>query len=184
MWVPKARKGQFLGRSRTHASSIGLIQNLETGNISCQFHVTFDDYFTSVGSTQDNVALEDTWTHLFKFMSEDYREPSEIDNLPELEQGWLTIREIEDRRRITPQRRIRLGIPDEDDEVREQPEQNDIIANDNNLDFNERNQSDDSDNEDSVPQPEGVRRNPGRAMRGINRCYHNNDFINLTFEER
>ena len=26
-WVPKARRGQFLGRSRTHASSIGLIKN-------------------------------------------------------------------------------------------------------------------------------------------------------------
>ena len=29
-WIPKSIKGQFLGRSRTHISSIGLIRNLET----------------------------------------------------------------------------------------------------------------------------------------------------------
>ena len=38
-WVPKARRGQFLGRSKIHASSIGLVRNLTTQRVSSQFHV-------------------------------------------------------------------------------------------------------------------------------------------------
>ena len=33
-WVPKARRGQFMGRAKLHASAIGLIRNLTTGNIT------------------------------------------------------------------------------------------------------------------------------------------------------
>jgi hypothetical protein len=49
-WQPRARRGQFLGYIPEHSSSIGLILNTTIGNISPQYHVTHDDYFTTVPS--------------------------------------------------------------------------------------------------------------------------------------
>mmetsp|Transcript_18227 Transcript_18227/g.25727 ORF Transcript_18227/g.25727 Transcript_18227/m.25727 type:complete len:139 (-) Transcript_18227:2365-2781(-) len=69
-WVPRSRQGQFLGRSRVHASNIGMDRNLRTGNITSQFHVVYDDYFTTIGSKEQNIGLSDTWNHLFQFFQE------------------------------------------------------------------------------------------------------------------
>ena len=112
-WVPKARRGQFVGRSRVHASNVGQIRNLKTGNITTQFHVTYDDYFTTAASNHDNISLEETWTHLFKYMSEDLRDPADIDEIPRLAEEWLTDEERNnrnegDRRHID--RPQRLGV--------------------------------------------------------------------------
>ena len=49
-WNPRSRRGQFVGYSRDHASSIGLIRNLKTGSISPQFHVVYDNWFETVTS--------------------------------------------------------------------------------------------------------------------------------------
>ena len=68
--VPRAQRGHFLGRSKTHALNIGLIRNLKTGRISTQYHVVYGDYFTTIASNNENIALEDTWNHLFQFISE------------------------------------------------------------------------------------------------------------------
>ena len=40
-WNPRSKMGQFLGRSREHSSSVGLIRNLKTGGVSAQFHYIF-----------------------------------------------------------------------------------------------------------------------------------------------
>ena len=47
-WEPKSRRGQFLGQSPEHSSTIGRILNLKTGRISPQYHVVYDDLFTTV----------------------------------------------------------------------------------------------------------------------------------------
>ena len=44
-WADRARVGIYLGQSRTHASSVGLILNTQTGLVSPQFHVKFDNLF-------------------------------------------------------------------------------------------------------------------------------------------
>jgi hypothetical protein len=49
-WMPKSRRGQFVGRSKSHAGTVGLIRNLKTGSITTQFHVVYDDWFTTVSS--------------------------------------------------------------------------------------------------------------------------------------
>jgi hypothetical protein len=49
-WKPLARRGQFLGYSPEHSSSIGLILNTTTGKIIPQYHVVHGDYFTTVPS--------------------------------------------------------------------------------------------------------------------------------------
>jgi hypothetical protein len=59
-WQPRARRGQFLGYSMDHSSSIGLILNKDTGNISPQYHVVHDDYFTTVPSVDSTKTFDAT----------------------------------------------------------------------------------------------------------------------------
>jgi hypothetical protein len=47
-WEPRARMGLYVGRSPSHAANVALIFNPRTGHISPQFHVIFDDDFTTV----------------------------------------------------------------------------------------------------------------------------------------
>ena len=47
-WEPRARVGIYLGRSPAHASSVALVLNPKTGLVSPQYHVVFDDDFTTV----------------------------------------------------------------------------------------------------------------------------------------
>ena len=56
-WRPRSRRGVFVGLSRKHASSIPLVLNCTTLAISAQFHVVFDDWFTSVLSPHQTQTL-------------------------------------------------------------------------------------------------------------------------------
>jgi hypothetical protein len=47
-WEPRARMGLYIGRSPSHAANVALIFNPCTGHIFLQFHVIFDDDFTTV----------------------------------------------------------------------------------------------------------------------------------------
>ena len=47
-WEPRARMGIYVGRSPSHASNVALVLNPRTGHVSPQFHVVFDDDFTTV----------------------------------------------------------------------------------------------------------------------------------------
>jgi hypothetical protein len=49
-WQPRSRRGLFVGLSDSHSSDVPLILNLSTGSISPQFHVVFDDSFSTVMS--------------------------------------------------------------------------------------------------------------------------------------
>ena len=44
-WTPRSRRGQYLGVSPVHSSTIGRILNLRTGYVSPQYHVVYDDSF-------------------------------------------------------------------------------------------------------------------------------------------
>ena len=55
-WQPRSRRGVFVGYSRVHSSDVPLILNPKTGHISPQYHVVFDDSFSTVisqSSTDD-----------------------------------------------------------------------------------------------------------------------------------
>ena len=71
-WSPRSKMGQFLGRSTEHAGSIGLIRNLKTNAISSQFHVVYDNEFTTVTSdwSNDNIPVPPNFHNLFKFSRE------------------------------------------------------------------------------------------------------------------
>ena len=47
-WEPKYHTGIYLGRSSCHASSIALVLNLSSGLVSPQFHVVYDNTFSTV----------------------------------------------------------------------------------------------------------------------------------------
>ncbi len=47
-WEPGAQMSLYLGRSPSHAANVALIFNPRTGHMCPQFHVTFDDDFTTV----------------------------------------------------------------------------------------------------------------------------------------
>jgi len=49
-WDPKSKCGQFLGMSKQHVSMIGLICNLTTGSVTPQYHIVYDELFTTVPS--------------------------------------------------------------------------------------------------------------------------------------
>jgi Reverse transcriptase (RNA-dependent DNA polymerase) len=58
-WLERARIGIYLGKSPRHARSVALVLNPQTGNVSPQYHVKFDDTFETVrGIVDDNHA---TW---------------------------------------------------------------------------------------------------------------------------
>ena len=47
-WEPRARLGIYVGHSPHHSGSVALVLNPKTGLISPQFHVVFDDNFSTV----------------------------------------------------------------------------------------------------------------------------------------
>jgi hypothetical protein len=65
-WNPRARLGLFLGFSERHYSQVPLVLNIETGKISLQYHVIFDDKFKIVHLLPDNKALEKQWTRILR----------------------------------------------------------------------------------------------------------------------
>ena len=98
-WNPRSRRGQFLGYSKEHSTTIGQILNLRTGYITPQFHVVYDDFF----QTAHNEALIDgnmlpfdeiEWENLFRDQRERYIE-EDLDEFPELNDEWLDQNEID-----------------------------------------------------------------------------------------
>ena len=51
-WEPRSRRGQYMGTSPLHASTVGLVRNLQTGSITPQFHMVYDDFFETVHSDE------------------------------------------------------------------------------------------------------------------------------------
>ena len=64
-WIPCSRQAVYLGISPQHAGSVALVLNLKTGYISPQFHIVFDDDFTTTSARITN-KLPDNWNELFK----------------------------------------------------------------------------------------------------------------------
>ena len=51
-WAPRSQRGVNMGFSKIHSTQVGLVINLLTGSISPQYHVVFDDMFsTGMSST-------------------------------------------------------------------------------------------------------------------------------------
>ena len=121
-WAPKARRGQFLGFSRGHSSTIGLMRNLQTGYISPQFHVVFDELFTTVHSVDED---DETWIELFISEREYYGPDEEEEDddalaFPDIDPEWLPVAELP----LDPE----VAVPNEPvDQVFPEPDNDDHI---------------------------------------------------------
>lgn len=93
-WEPRSRRGQYMGISPMHASTVGLVRNLQTGTITPQFHMVYDDFFETVHSDAEREPKE--WSELLQFsrFQSDYDEEA---NVPELEDEWVSPDELHSR---------------------------------------------------------------------------------------
>ncbi len=62
-WKPRSRVGVYLGLSPEHASSVPLVLSTSTALVSPQFHIVFDDYFTTTKCLHTN-QLPPNWSTL------------------------------------------------------------------------------------------------------------------------
>jgi hypothetical protein len=68
-WEPRARRGQFLGFSAAHSTSVGLIRNINSNHVSPQFHFVADPRFETVtGGLQGRSIAEITADTLHLFL--------------------------------------------------------------------------------------------------------------------
>jgi hypothetical protein len=94
-WQPKSRLGIFVGMSTFHSSDVPLVLNLQTGYITAQFHVVFDDLFSTVASIGREEEPPSHWQDLClhsHYVATD-------DDHSHLEDQWLTPQERESKRR-------------------------------------------------------------------------------------
>ena len=60
-WDKRARIGIYLGTSPRHSRKVALVLSLQTGHVSPQFHVVFDDMFETLRPSAGNVLPESKW---------------------------------------------------------------------------------------------------------------------------
>jgi transposase InsO family protein len=66
-WQPRSHRTMHMGLSPLHASTVPTVLNLDTGAITPQFQVMFDDWFSTVTSTISEIPnfTEDVWQKMF-----------------------------------------------------------------------------------------------------------------------
>mgnify|MGYP001433819344 CR=1 FL=1 len=98
-WKPRSCRGQFMGFSPSHSSRVANVLNLVTGYVSPQFHVVFDDLFSTVATDGVHTDHFDatSWNRLIESGYEPDVWGVERDddgNLiaepPHLDESWLT----------------------------------------------------------------------------------------------
>ena len=68
-WDSRVRIGAYVGRSPRHAGNVAMILNPSTGHVSPQFHVVFDDSFSTVDAL-NNGYKPDNWEVLYQTNTE------------------------------------------------------------------------------------------------------------------
>jgi hypothetical protein len=94
-WNPRSKRGQYMGASPLHSTTVGLVRNLQTGTITPQYHLVYDDFFETVFADDDEAPEE--WDQLLVF-SRFQTEFDDPDYVPQLDDEWLSPEERHDRR--------------------------------------------------------------------------------------
>jgi hypothetical protein len=110
-WQLRSRQGIFMGLSSIHSSEVPLVLNTATGSITPQFHVVFDDSFSTVTSLEreddppafcNDLCLENT-----------VYVPTEVTNVNgiHLADDWLTdVERTQKQRELQRREEIRLRL--------------------------------------------------------------------------
>ena len=87
-WDPRSRRGVNMRFSKMHSTQVGSVVNLLTGSISPQYHVVFDEMFSTVTS----IAAADPKVGIRLLISRNSRIQVMLDQEydPELYDEWLT----------------------------------------------------------------------------------------------
>jgi hypothetical protein len=102
-WEPRSRLGIYVGHSPSHAGLVALFLNPRTGHISPQFHVVFDDLFTTVPYMKKS-ELPPNWAELVEKSSErvtdeDY-DLAKTWFFPDADSGDIAMQEINNSRTL------------------------------------------------------------------------------------
>ena len=82
-WDPRCRLGIYVGQSPSHASNVALVLNPKSGLVSPQFHVVFDDNFSTVPNLRVGTVPEN-----WKQLVDNSREKS-LDGFYDLTKTWF-----------------------------------------------------------------------------------------------
>ena len=88
-WNRRSRRGVYMGVSKQHSSTVHLVLNPETGKISPQYHVVFDDTFSTVFS--DGQFSEDVWNSLLVSNIERHPDADEATDIIPFQEPSITI---------------------------------------------------------------------------------------------
>lgn len=83
-WEPKSNAGVYLGQSPEHSSDVALVLDLRTGLVSPQYHVVFDDTFSTVDYIR-SAKEPSNWEKLCKYHTENYSIDEQLQDQPESE---------------------------------------------------------------------------------------------------
>ena len=97
-WQPRSRRAQFVGISPNHAEDIALVRNLNTGRLSPQFHVVFDEWFETCYSSES--AEPSNWADMCIYSKDFATVFDESMDPPDLADEWLTDSELEHKRAL------------------------------------------------------------------------------------
>ena len=66
-WQPCSHHRIYVGKSPFHASSVPFVLNPDTGYVSAQFHVVYDDWFATVTTCEEDLPDFNSkeWHNLF-----------------------------------------------------------------------------------------------------------------------
>ena len=82
-WERRSKRGMHVGMSKRHAGSAPLVSNFETGNITAQWNVVFDDWFSTMAANEKDMPdfHAEEWSNTFGAStcemeeSEEFEEP-------------------------------------------------------------------------------------------------------------
>ncbi len=66
-WLERSRVGVYLGRSPSHARSVALVLNIDTGRVSPQYHVQFDPSYQTIRKSFGGTAPHSSWQRICGF---------------------------------------------------------------------------------------------------------------------
>ena len=122
-WDPRVRRGQFLGFSGQHSSTIGLILNHRTGSVTPQYHCVYDDWFSTVPNGEFEPVFDETqfdandWERLISnggLERADIPENNDGNPVFRLDDEWRSPDEIERQREAARQQRLEQLADPED----------------------------------------------------------------------
>ena len=97
-WEPRSRLGIYVGHSPSHAGTVALVLNPRTGHVSPQYHVVFDDNFTTV-PFMNGCQVPPNWADLVQnsreLVTDEQYNLAETWLFPEAESGDIASQQLE-----------------------------------------------------------------------------------------